>query len=122
MTIGEILDAIARADDEASVVFDFGSTSPTKVDSWRGFYEEAAIGYSAGVYGEPCMTVRQFRAELQGTIEPGRTYSGWKGGEYQYTRSTPLHVDNPGCYSCTEISRVEVQEWGVILHTIREAR
>lgn len=122
MTIGEILDAIARADDKVSVIFDFGGTSPTKIDSWRGIYDEAAIGFSPGKYGEPCVTVQQFRAELQGAIKPGVTYYGWKGGEYHYTKSTPLHVDNRGCYSNTEISRVEVQDWGVILHTAREAQ
>ena len=122
MTIGEILDAIANADDEASITFDFGGISPTKVDSWRGSYDEAAIGFSSGQYGEPCVTVKQFRAALQIALTPGVTYSGWKGGEYQYTKSTPLHVDNRGCYSNTEISRVEVQDWGVILHTDREAQ
>jgi hypothetical protein len=119
MTIGEVLDAIKHAKDDAIVRFDFGGVSPTKVDSWRGVYAEAAIGFTDGEYGAPYATVKMFREELEAAIG-GRTHSGWKGGDYSYSRRTPLHVDNRGNCSNTEIERVEVEEYQVILHTTYE--
>lgn len=116
MTIGEILDSLKRAAPDAIVKFDFGSVSPTTVESWRGIYAEAAIGFSDGSYGQHFTTVQEFREELTRAID-GRTYTGWKGGEFRYSRDTELHVDNRGNCSNTEIVRVKVDEYEVMLYT-----
>ena len=117
LTIGEVLDAIKGVDDELTVLFAFGGVHPTTVDSWRGIYSEAAIGFSPGDYGDPRRTVGEFRKELNNALNS--SFDGWKGGEYTYERNTPLHVDNRGCYTNTELTRVEVTEYDVILHTER---
>ncbi len=114
MDIGKIKAKLRNAPQEAEVVFDFGGCSPTTVDSWRGIYAEPSIGWQK-TYPRP--TVADFLAELEeGTS--GRTYYGWKGGEYSYTDSDTLHVDNPGEYTCTEITHITIHgEWQVMLHT-----
>lgn len=117
MTIGEVLDKLSGVSDDIHVRFDFGGVAPTTINSWRGIYAEAAIGFSSGKYGDERSTVGALRKRLLDAIQPGTTYGGWKGGEYQYSKDTPLHVDNRGCYTNTELVRVQVQEWQVVLHT-----
>lgn len=117
MTIGEVLTALKRAKPDVYVMFGFGGVCPTTVGSWRGIYAEAAIGFTSGEYGHDGCTVEQLTNELTKAITPGVTYSGWKGGEYQYTEDTPLHVDNRGECTNTEIARIQVDEYIVVIHT-----
>ena len=69
------LDAAAR----------YGFTYP---HSWRGAYDEVAF--------ETCgrVTLRQVLADVEGALNG--TFTGWKGGEYSYDHSTPVHLDSPG--------------------------
>lgn len=116
LTIGEVIDALKKADQTANVYFDFCGIAPTTVDSWRGIYAEAALGFvDTGRYGDS-PTVASLVSELEKAID-GREFTGWKGGEYRYSRSTPLHVDNPGCCSYTDIERVQNLGYSVIIHT-----
>jgi hypothetical protein len=116
MTIGEVIDALEKASPNLPVYFDFGGIAPTDVDSWRGIYAEAALGFrDVGRVGS-LPTAAELLEELRESID-GRSYTGWKGGEYTYDRSTPLHIDNPGCYTCTALVGVEADEYRVLLRT-----
>ena len=108
-TIREVIEALEKAHADAPVQFAFAYAVPTTVDSWRGIYAEPALGWRDGGRGSSTdgPTASTLLAELRAV--PSRTYSGWKGGEYCYRRSDPLHIDNPGECSNTEIARVEVQ-------------
>ena len=121
MTIGEVIDTLERAKPDAPVWFAFGYCVPTDVDSWRGVYAEPALGHvnaGRGSQKQP-PTVADILKKLKEAID-GRTFSGWKGGDYSYSRSDTLHVDNPGEYSNTELIRVQVEDWRVTLHTAKE--
>lgn len=118
-TIGDLICALETAKPDVRVYFAFGHVAPTTVDSWRGIYAEAALGFTGGDYGTNGPTVAELLQRLRESID-GREYTGWKGGEYTYNRGTPLHVDNPGNYSSTEMDRIEVSEYGVTIHTVTE--
>ena len=117
MKIKEIMALVKDANPEGDVYFDFCNCRPTTAHSWRGSYDEPAIGWAqAG----SCTSVADFLNELAELIS-GKTYYGWKGGEYSYNEDQTLHVDNPGCYTDTEIIDVKITEWGdVILCARRE--
>lgn len=117
LTIGEVIAALESASPDAPVRFDFCGLMPSTVDSWRGIYAEAALGFS--VFGADA-TAAQLLKNLREAID-GREFIGWKGGEYRYTSGTPLHVDNPGECTYTVIDRVEVGGWCVVLHTKRDS-
>lgn len=119
MTIGEVIDALKTANPEAHVRFDFGGIVPTTVDSWRGIYSEAALGFGGGEYGTKGVAAAVLLRRLEAAIAPDAEFCGWKGGEYRYNRDTPLHIDNRGCYTNTELTRVAVDDWVVTLHTER---
>jgi hypothetical protein len=121
MNIGEVIDALKRADPAVDVRFAFGRLVPTTVNSWRGIYADAALGFEGGDYGHTrTVTAGSLLRLLEDAIAPGVEFTGWKGGEYRYDRSTPLHIDNRGCCTNTELVRVEVGEFGVVLHTEHE--
>ena len=117
MTIGEVIDALKTADPKHCVTFAFAGCVPTTVNSWRGIYAEAALGYEAGDYGAKEVIVKELLERLEQAIAPDAEFCGWKGGDYRYNRDTPLHIDNPGRCTHTELTRVEVGEWDVTLHT-----
>lgn len=122
MTIDAVLQELKAAKPDARVYFDFANCVPTTVNSWRGIYDEPALGwqpagYSGNVKEYP--TAASLIRELERAID-GREYSGWKGGEYRYCGKHTLHIDNPGDSTNTEIVRVELDDWRVLLHTRTE--
>lgn len=121
MNIGDVKHMLRRADPNHNVYFSFAACVPTTVQSWRGVYAEPAIGWEPSGHSGAGVapTVAALLEELEKATD-GRKYSGWKGGEFAYRDSDTLHVDNPGDCTNTEISRVELQDWRVILHTTYE--
>lgn len=118
MNIGTIKKYLAVADKSVTVYFDFCGCMPTEIASWRGTYDEPAIGWCATGDGK-APTVKEFIAELE-VATSGKVYTGWKGGNFTYTESSTLHVDNRGESTNTEIIAVEVGEYDVIIHTRKQ--
>ena len=111
MRLGEIIDALARATPEHSVVFDFGGFEPTGIDSYRGYYSDLAISYdeSGG------MNAGALLAELRDA--DGNVFEGYKGGEYRMDGSTPVWVANHGRSHGVAVVGVDLQSWRVVLRT-----
>lgn len=120
LTLGEIilkLEAInpKGKDKEPDVVFDFEYLFPTGIDSWRGAYDELALGFSGYSEGRNPMTISQFLALLKNCYE--RTFFGYKGGEYTMGKTTPVWVANYGNSGNTVVLDVVDNEYQVILIT-----
>lgn len=94
LTIGGLLESLRRFDSEADVFFDFCRTSPTRISSYRGYYDHPALGWTdTGRAGE-ITKVRELIEELEAAL--GKSYEGWKGGTYHYNLKSSLFIDNPG--------------------------
>lgn len=107
MTIGQLIAALKRYDKDSRIYFDFCETFPTTVDSWRGDYSVAALGWSFFSTGRRPPTVKGLIEELEKSIAPESEYQGYKGGRYKFDADTPIMVDNYGQYTETHIDRVE---------------
>lgn len=116
MTIFELLQDLRRAEPEAMVRFDFACLVPTTIASSRGDYAKPALGWKIADCTDVVPTVSDLIAELEQATD-GRKYAGWKGGEYSFSSSDFLCVDNPGEWTETDLVRVEDRGWRVILHT-----
>jgi hypothetical protein len=97
-----------KYNDEANVRFDFGSAIFTGLSSWRGSYSELATNYSFNGYGD----IKGYKKELSSTFEPkpltvnkflvmlkeavGKTYQGWKGGDFVMGKNTPCGSPTTG--------------------------
>lgn len=83
------LDAIANKD--KLIVFDDGKFWPERVDSWRGSYAELALEYCSNE--ELMLIVSELLADLKDAV--GKTFRGYKGGDFIMGKNTPLWV---ACY------------------------
>lgn len=121
LSLGQVIDALEGVADRGKRVhFDFPCAAPTTINSSRGFYEHPALGWGATGYSGPIRepTVVELLAELNRALV--NEYRGWKGGDFNYDRSSPLWVDNPGDWSGTYICGVEDDGYSVTLLTERE--
>lgn len=111
MTAGELLSLMKRKDQSLDVVFDFVFFRPKGIHSYRGYYEDLAIGY------QNCAetTVGDMVAMLDGVI--GQTLYGYKGGEYYMDTDTVLWVANHNESGGTAIVDVVDDEYRIILKT-----
>jgi hypothetical protein len=91
LSLGELvlkLDAIA--DKTKAVVFDFGDNAPVGLGSWRGIYAELSLHY--GQVERTCVAdVLAWLREAD-----GKTFEGYKGGDFTMSRQTPIWVANYG--------------------------
>jgi hypothetical protein len=111
MTIGGVLEKLRACAKDKEVRYDFCGLYPTKLCSSRGFYDEAAIGFDVNV-----VTVEEMISDLECAID-GRTFTGYKGGEYEYTEETPLHVDEYGRWTDTRIKSIKEGEFYCYIKT-----
>lgn len=111
MTLGGLIARLEPCDNTLSVYFDFGHFAPTRLDSFRGYYEQLALGYAE----EEAPSVTELLAELRGAL--GKTFSGYKGGEYVMNGHTPVWAANYGRSNETGIVAVRYKTWCVVLET-----
>lgn len=95
LTLGELilkLEPIVKNQkdgEEATVRYDFEYLFPTSIDSWRGSYNELALNFET--QGEE-MKVSEFLKMLKECI--GKTFTGYKGGDFMMHKGTPIWVAN----------------------------
>lgn len=95
LTLGELilkLEPIVKNQkdgEEATVRYDFEYLFPTSIDSWRGSYDELALNFET--QGEE-MKVSEFLNMLKECV--GKTFTGYKGGDFTMHKGTPIWVAN----------------------------
>jgi len=89
LTLGGLPALLEDAPPDANVVFDFGG-SPTQPHSYRRYYSDLAFEPTDGD-----VTVSRLREGLSNCL--GRTFEGWKGGDYTMKEDTPLWAAHEGC-------------------------
>jgi hypothetical protein len=89
LTLGQAIELAKAADPQMVVEFDRGG-SPAGPHSYRGYYSDLSFGQS----GAP-VTVAEFLSDLTKSL--GRTFEGYKGGDYVMGDETPLWVAPYGC-------------------------
>ena len=97
---------------EAVVRYDFEYLFPTSFGSWRGIYAELALNFN--IEGTP-LTVTQFYELCKNTV--GKTFTGYKGGDFTMSRATPIWVANYGNSGNTALLDVVDNGYEVLLIT-----
>ena len=114
-------DLIRRLEDlpkkNQTVEFDFCGVAPTTIRSSRGYYGNPALGWApTGYSGEhQAPTVSELIEVLKNALT--HSHEGWKGGDYEYSMTSPLWVDNPGDWSSTYIVDLKTDGYAVVLKT-----
>ncbi len=116
LTLGKIISrcqviAMNDREEEPTVRFDFEFLVPERLDSWRGSYDELALGFGDG--DGPKLS--EFIRMLQGAL--GKTFYGYKGGDFVMSPTTPVWVANYGNSGNTAVIEVVDNSYEVILMT-----
>lgn len=111
MTLGELISALERKEESSPLRFDFGYFYPSRLCSWRGAYEQLAITYES----EGKCTVGQFLNILRDAV--GKTFHGYKGGDYVMDERTRVWVANYGDSGNTVPVDVNDEGACVVIHT-----
>lgn len=123
LTLGEIILKIEpyvpkekekkeKGEDEAIVVYDFGYFKPKTINSWRGSYAELALDHSEG---EEALTVLEFYDLLKETV--GKTFTGYKGGDFLMGKNTPVWVANYSESGSTAVLEIVYDDYDLIIMT-----
>lgn len=104
MDIKTLIILLENYDQNKEVRFDFpGYCAPNGFNSYRGYYEQLAIGYERT--NPTCLnTVGKFLEGLKETI--GKTFTGYKGGGNIMDQDTEIWVSNYGDASGVTVTRV----------------
>lgn len=87
MTLGALIEALRpHAKDDARVSI-AGLGPVSGIASYRGYYDQVAL-----VIGHPGHNAGSLLRALEAAASGNETYYGWKGGEYTYSKSTPVWV------------------------------
>lgn len=116
LTLGQLIEAINRERDRSDasqpVRFDFVNMHPTRVASYRGFYDQLAIGYTDQ---GPEATVHDVLTMLTRAV--GDIFDGYKGGRFLMRSATPMWVANYGEAGSTAIVGVYERNSALIIET-----
>jgi len=58
LTLGELIDRLKMMPQDEEVRYDFVHFRPTSVDSYRGYYDQLALGYTND-YSKPALKVKE---------------------------------------------------------------
>ncbi len=110
LTLGDILLALVRANPELPVYLDRDCGTPGDLISYRGYYSDLAIER-----GSKEVLCGAFAESLEATI--GKTFEGYKGGDYTMSSSTLVWVSEYGDCTSMGVSGVNVNPYRIVLET-----
>ena len=94
---------------DPDVHFDFEYIQPTSFQSWRGIYKELALGFA--IDGE-APKLSKFIEQCKECL--GKSFYGYKGGDFIMSKRTPVWVANNGNSGNTAIVDVGFDYWVVL--------
>lgn len=117
LTLGEFISRLEGVQNkEVPVYMDFEYLAPTRFASWRGSYDELALGFCLDGYNESDKPIKSVAELLAHTREcVGEVFEGWKGGAFKMDATTPLWVANTGNSGHEMITGIEYNEYQCVI-------
>lgn len=103
---------------DRGVRFEMYSIVPTHLMSYRGYYDQIAVGYDMEDRPQETVTVEVFLALCKKAL--GQIFTGYKGGDFVMTADTKVWVANYGHCDGLVLDHVEDNDVWVILHVRKE--
>lgn len=112
-TLGQIIGELEKIPQGARIQFSDGRL-PTYLESWRGVYAELSlVPYNGDKWSKPLNTVGEVLKECKNAV--GRTFQGYKGGDYTMRMSTPVWVSPHGDADNIAVVGIGIFEDNVII-------
>lgn len=96
-----LVDNMEPDEDHTWLSFEFGSCGVTGIDSFRGYYDELALSYG----DDEILELADFLGILKDAL--GKTFIGYKGGDFTMHEHTPIWVANYSRTSYTKVIGIE---------------
>lgn len=111
LTLGGLVKVLETADPDMWVIYDLMEpSSPSAPESYRGYYIDLSFPPSSTP-----ITVKEFLREAKDAI--GKTFEGYKGGDFEMHSDTPLWASDYGSASGIAIMGAKVIAGRLILIT-----
>ena len=112
ITLGKLIQQLSRCNSDSYIRYDFGAFTPKGIDSYRGYYEQLALGFA-----EPSETAKvgEILALCKGAV--GKTFWGYKGGTYRMNEGSYVWVANCGHSTDTGIKKVKMMGYQAVIVT-----
>ena len=113
ITLGQLIDALDKVPPSTRVYYDWCRVAPASLNSYRGYYEDLALGYDCrrGAACEAGELLKECRGVVNSYLE------GYKGGNFRMTRKTPVWCANYGSATGWGVVGIVVDEYSVTLKT-----
>jgi hypothetical protein len=115
LTLGEFIKKLEDQPQDNAIQFDFMYFVPDGIDSYRGYYDQLALGYKEGGDPDKMPKVKEILNLCKDAI--GKYFTGYKGGNYLMTEKTPIWVSNYREVGDTGIIDVIEAGWRTIIVT-----
>lgn len=114
MTLGDMIVALEGIRDQTTDIVLPMSLLPVGVDSYRGYLDNLAINwYHRDDHKGVAPTVGTLLAQLKTAL--GKTYQGFKGGNFTMNEDTPVFVAKWGEIGSTCVIGINNQRWCVFI-------
>ncbi len=116
-TLGNFIEQLEKVVDKSKhITFEFPGVYPSTFASYRGCYQDIALGYETGYSVGNHVDVEIILKRAIECID--KSFEGWKGGTFLMDKSSTLWVSNQGeCFGMC-ISGIEEKEYEVIIKTL----
>lgn len=112
ISLGKLIKLLELEPQDNDVVFDFGGFTPDLLASYRGDYSQLAISYRQNIDD---MKVSELLGKLKEAV--GKTFVGYKGGDYKMDTDTLIWAANTGETPHTAITGIANCTWKTVLTT-----
>lgn len=112
LNLGQFIKKLEEQPQNNMITFDFVYFVPEGIHSYRGYYDQMAIGYTRKNDWPKVSEVLSFCKDAI-----GKYFTGYKGGDFLMTEKTPLWVANYGETGETVIVDVINAGWKSIIRT-----
>lgn len=111
VTLGELIAKLEGVDSCYNVFIELPDgdiVTPTELISYRGYYSDLAIDYEYDNVVN--LSVAEFKTWLKDAL--GKTFIGYKGGDFTMTKITPMWVDQVGRCQNIAVAGVYAEDFG----------
>ena len=100
--LGDLISALEGIDPNYMVYIKPYNLRPTGFDSYRGYYEDLSLSYDCD---HDCTVADLLKWAKNAE---GKTYMGYKGGEFYMTNKTPIWISNYGQVTGMKLTALQV--------------
>jgi hypothetical protein len=115
LTLGEFTALLRGRPSDQTVRYDFCYMIPTTFDSYRGYYNQLALGHCELDYKTNEITVEELLKRA--VAADGKVFEGYKGGQYTMGPYTRLWVANYGHVGSTAIVGLAHSDYMTVIQT-----